>query len=82
MPATVTSILVEVESTEDVIYEGDETFGLQVANVVSGTVTSATDTGTGLVTEDETPPDVVISDATANEGQPDGLHRRSVRCKR
>ena len=63
VPANVTSILVEVETTEDVIFEGGETFGLEVSTVVSGTVTDASDTGTGLICEDETAPDVVISDA-------------------
>ena len=57
-----------VSTTEDALFETDETFtvGLSVSDAPSG-VTS-TDTGTGTINNDETAPAVTINDASADEG--------------
>ena len=68
VPAGSTSIQVEVDTLNDNVYEGDETFTLGVGSVVSGTVGSTADTGTGTITDAADIPDITISNDTVAEG--------------
>ena len=68
IPAGTASILVEIDTLNDAVYEGDETFSLSVNSVVSGTVGSSADTGTGTITDAADIPDVTIGDNTVAEG--------------
>jgi hypothetical protein len=68
IPAGSNGILVRVDTVEDAIFESDETMTLSVASVVSGTVTAASDTGTGTISNDDAPPSFAIDDVTKNEG--------------
>ena len=52
--AGTTSLQVRIDSTPDTIVENDENFTLS-ASVLSGTVTNATDTGTGTIVDDDLP---------------------------
>ena len=58
-----------VSTTEDAVFEGNETFtvGLTVSGQPSGTTVTATDTGTGTINNDDTAA-VTINDADADEG--------------
>ncbi|MEK7391140.1 MAG: Calx-beta domain-containing protein, partial [Fibrobacterota bacterium] len=68
IPAGSVAIKVEINSTEDATYEPAETFTLQVASVVSGTVAAATDTGVGTITNDDAAPTFSVNDFTVTEG--------------
>jgi hypothetical protein len=61
-----TSTTVSIDVLDDGVYEGDEDFTLDLSNEVNGTL--GTPTGTGTITDDETPPGVAITDATTPEG--------------
>ena len=60
-----TSLMVRIDSVQDGDVEPDETFTLG-ASVVSGTVTSATDTGTGTIVNDDNAL-ISIDDVTVDE---------------
>ena len=65
IPAGSTGIQVRVDSVQDTIVEIDETFDLGVT-VVSGTVTDASDTGTGTIIDDDVP-EISIDDVSVDE---------------
>ena len=58
-----------VDTTQDVVFEGNETFtvGLSVSNAPVGSTVTATDTGTGTINNDDSAA-VTINDANADEG--------------
>jgi Ca2+-binding RTX toxin-like protein len=64
-----TALKVRVDTTDDQIFEGTETMSLSVESVIAGTI-GPTTPGTGTILDNETPPNVTISDAQATEGQP------------
>ena len=59
-----------VQTTEDVVLEGDETFtvGLTVSGTTLGSGITSTDTGTGTINNDDGAA-VTINDASASEGE-------------
>ena len=59
-----------VDTTEDAMLEGDETFtvGLTVSGTPTGTTVTATDTGTGTITDDDSAA-LTVEDASAAEGE-------------
>ena len=61
-----------VDTTEDAVLEGNETFtvGLTVSDQPTGTTVTATDTGTGTINNDDSAA-VTVNDAEADEG--DGI---------
>jgi hypothetical protein len=66
LPAGATSATVDVTVADDGIYEGDETFALNLSgeyNAVLGTTQA-----TGTITDDEAKPTVSIGDAAVTEG--------------
>ena len=58
-----------VDTTEDAMLEGDETFtvGLTVSGTPAGTTVTATDTGTGTIEDDDSAA-LTVADASADEG--------------
>ena len=65
IPAGLTSLKIRIDSVQDTIVEIDETFTLS-ATAISGTVTSAADTGTGTIIDDDLP-EISIDDVTVDE---------------
>ncbi len=62
-----TSQLITVSTSDDSLYEGDQTFTVSLANATNGaSITTATATGT--ITDDETAPGLSIAAVTATEG--------------
>ncbi|MEL7314787.1 MAG: Calx-beta domain-containing protein, partial [Cyanobacteria bacterium J06559_3] len=56
-----------VAIAEDALYEGDETFTVNLSNITGG-ATIGTDTATGTITDNETPPpSLAIADVTVDE---------------
>ena len=65
IPAGQTSLMIRIDSVQDTIVEIDETFTLS-ATAISGTVTSAADTGTGTIIDDDVP-EISVDDVTVDE---------------
>ena len=65
IPAGQTSLMVRVDTVQEGLVEPNETFTLS-ATVVSGTVASATDTGTGTIINDDLP-QISVDDVTVDE---------------
>ena len=65
IPAGQTSLMIRIDSVQDTIVEIDETFTLS-ATAISGTVTSAADTGTGTIIDDDLP-EISVDDVTVDE---------------
>ena len=63
-----TSKMVTVESTEDSIFEGTENFTVELSDASGGVI--ADGTGVGTIIDNDTAPEISISDAQAVEGQP------------
>jgi hypothetical protein len=61
-----TSATVDVPVLDDDIYEGDETFSLDLSNQVNGVLGTAS--GTGTIQDDDATPDVDIAPAQVFEG--------------
>ena len=57
-------------TTQDNIYDPNETFSLMLSNPVGATLTSTDATATGTITDDETPPSLSVAAATGTEGSP------------
>ena len=66
VPAGSTSIAIDVPYEGDLTLEADETFVLQLSNVVNAVVLD--DQGTGTLVNDDVPPRISIADVTGNEG--------------
>lgn len=67
IPAGLTSATVPVALVNDAVFESDETFQLILSNASPGAV--ITDgTGVATITNDDTPPQIDIADASAGEG--------------
>nr|WP_312845854.1 type I secretion C-terminal target domain-containing protein [Vibrio cholerae] len=60
VPAGVTTISVSVKTTDDDVYEGDETFGLVVTES-NGVTSNGSVTGTATIIDNDAPPTVSIS---------------------
>jgi Calx-beta domain-containing protein len=67
-PAGATSTTVNIPTTDDSIDESDETMSLAVSSVDAGTLGDTSDTATGLITDNDGAPNIVISDASTTEG--------------
>ncbi len=68
IPAGTTAILVEVETTEDGTVESDETMTLSVGSVASGALSGWSDTGTGMIVDDDVSFQVTVtSEGAAND---------------
>ena len=59
------SLMIRIDSVDDTIVETDETFTLS-ATAISGTVTSAADTATGTIVNDDFP-QISVDDVTVDE---------------
>ena len=68
IPAGSSGIQVRLDSVSDTTNEVDETFTLGVNSVISGTVGSYGDTGTGTIIDDDAVPNVSIDDVSLTEG--------------
>jgi len=60
IPAGQTSLMVRIDSVQEGLVEPDETFTLS-ANVLSGSVTNASDTGAGTIINDDVPQIFTVS---------------------
>ncbi len=65
LPAGTTALNVRVDSVQETLVEPDETFTMS-ATVISGTVTNASDTGTGTIINDDVA-NISIDDVTVDE---------------
>lgn len=68
IPAGSTAIKIRIDSTSDTADEPNETFTLGVNSVVSGSVGSFGDTGTGTINDDDATPSISIDDVSLTEG--------------
>jgi CshA-type fibril repeat protein len=69
IPAGTTQTTVTVTTLTDGIVEGDETLDINVSAVNSGSVGDTSDTGTGTIIDDDTPPAVENDEANATSGE-------------
>ena len=65
IPAGQTSLMVRIDTVQETLVETDETFTLS-ANVISGAVTDASDTGTGTIINDDVA-QISVNDVTVDE---------------
>jgi uncharacterized repeat protein (TIGR01451 family) len=61
-----TSTTIGVPTTEDAVFEGDETFTVELSNSTNASI--GDDEGTGTIVEDEAEPTISIDDASEPEG--------------
>ncbi|MUH37904.1 DUF11 domain-containing protein [Zobellia amurskyensis] len=66
--AGITTVNVDVPTTDDTIDEIDEDFTIAIASVDAGTVGDTSDTATGTIIDDDGSPIITIDDASATEG--------------
>ncbi len=77
--AGTTAIQVRVDSNEDNVVESNETFTLNVANVVSGTVGDTTDTATATISDDDSAMvSISANDPAAGEAGDNGQFTVSI----
>jgi hypothetical protein len=73
VPAGVTELQVSVPTTDDDVFEGDETFTLSAA--VDSGVVDTSDTGTGTISDDGSQPDGDDENETPDDDRPTVQHR-------
>ena len=66
IPAGHRSASIEVQTTQDTVYEGDETFTVTLRQPERATIRDGT--GEGTITDDDDPPTLSIGNATVDEG--------------
>ena len=64
------STTVSIETLEDGIIEGDETFTVTLSNATNATLDTDAASGEGTITDDDVPPSLSVADASAAEGMP------------
>ncbi|MCY3666865.1 MAG: hypothetical protein OXH81_14485 [Gemmatimonadetes bacterium] len=61
---------VSIETLEDGLIEGPETFTLTLSNPTNATIDTEAASATGTINDDDVPPSLSVSDASAEEGDP------------
>ena len=59
---------INVATTDDAVFEPTETFSVNLTGATNATLAAGGATGTGTITDNETPPSFSITDVTVNEG--------------
>jgi autotransporter-associated beta strand protein len=62
-----TTATINVPVLQDAIYEGPETFNVTLGNPTDATIAAGQDTGTGTISDDESPPTLTVGDVTLTE---------------
>jgi hypothetical protein len=68
IPAGQSEVLIRVSTLEDSLYENNETFFLNISNGIQATILDGQ--GVARIVDNDSPPLISVSDASAEEGQP------------